>query len=256
MDWLVAIDIKAWESNFLMLERILSYARANSSWLKILFSDNYHHIICTNYSDSWLIYGLLTGVDKVPYGKRPGGVNVSVNPNILIGLDNIEKEEVKDVVYFMLNLDEPPYKLYNIYELSPLSKNLTLISGANSKDIPLIIESQGGNMELYFDQNKPKLEQAKHIAQQERVLGKGKVSSTFKAWNQRNETYAKELLQKAFMDSGSPHTKPSPIYTWDSKNEVYVRFMHSGNWEYHGHDVEDYNEVPYKIKQRYNHWKK
>ena len=256
MDWLVAIDIKAWESNFSMLERILSYAKANSSWLKILFSNNYHHIISTNYSNSWLIYGLLTGVEKVSYDKRRDGINVSVNPNILIGLNNIEKDEIGDVAYFMLNQGEPPYKLYNIYELIPPSKNLTLKCGRHSKNIELIIESQGQNIELYFNQNKPKLEQAKHIAQQTRNLGKGKIASTFKAWNQRDETYAKELLQKAFEDSGSQSFQPSPIYTWDSKNEVYVRFMHSGNWEYHGHDVENYDEVPDVIKRRYNHWKK
>lgn len=31
--------------------------------------------------------------------------------------------------------------------------------------------------------------------------------------------------------------------------------MHSGNWEYHGYDLEDFNEVPHEIKERYNHWK-
>lgn len=31
--------------------------------------------------------------------------------------------------------------------------------------------------------------------------------------------------------------------------------MHSGNWEYHGYDVEIYDEVPAQIKRRYNHWK-
>lgn len=255
MDWLVAIDIKAWESNFFMLERILSYAKAKP-WLSILFSKNINRILSTNHSNSWLLYSILNGVNIVTYDKRPVGVNVSTNPNILVNLDDIEKDEVKDVAYYILNQDEPPHKLYNIYELTPLSKNLTLKCGKHSKNIELIIESQGQNIELYFNQNKPKLEQAKHIAQQQRILGKGKIASTFKAWNQRDETYAKELLQKAFENSGSQFFQPSPIYTWDSKNEVYVRFMHSGNWEYHGHDVENYDEIPDGIKRRYNHWKK
>lgn len=255
MDWLVAIDIKAWESNFLMLEKILSYAKTKS-WLSILFSENIDRILSTNHSDSWLLYSILSGVNIVSYDKRPIGVNVSTNPNILVNLDDIEKDEVRDVAYYMLNQDEPPHKLYNIYELGSSHENLTLTSGANSKDIPLIVESQGGDIQLYFDQNKPRLEQAKHISQQSRNLGKGKIASTFKAWNQRDETYAKELLQKAFENSCSQFFQPSPIYTWDSKNEVYVRFMHSGNWEYHGHDVENYEEVPDVIKRRYNHWKK
>lgn len=255
MDWLVAIDIKAWESNFLMLERILSYAKAKP-WLSILYSKNIDYILSTNHSNSWLLHSILSGVNKVPYGKRPVGVNVYFTPNILVNLDDIEKDEVKDVAHYMLSQNEPPHKLYTIYELSPLHENLTLTSTANSKDIPLIVESQGGNIQQYFDQNKPRLEQAKHIAQQQRILGKGKIASTFKAWNLRNETYAKELLQKAFMDSGSRNLPPQQIFTWDSRNENYVRFMHSGNWEYHGHDVENYDEVPDVIKRRYNHWKK
>ena len=255
MDWLVAIDIKAWESNFLMLERILSYAKAKS-WLSILYSKNIDYILSTNHSNSWLLHSILSGVNIVPYDKRPVGVDVSTNPNILVDLDDIEEDEVKDAAYFILSQEEPPHKLYTIYDLGSSHENLTLTSGTNSKDIPLIVESQRGNIQQYFDQNKPKLEQAKHIAQQSRNLGKGKIASTFKAWNQRDETYAKELLQKAFDNSGSQFFQPSPIYIWDSKNKVYVRFMHSGNWEYHGHDVENYDEVPDVIKRRYNHWKK
>lgn len=258
MDWQVAIDIKIWESDFLMLEKILSYAKAKP-WLKVLFTEHFYEVISMNHSNSWMIYSILSCISKDSYDKRPVGVNVNLSPDILTDLNDAEKDETENVAYHMLHQSEPPHKIYEISqirgEVSP-SVVLTMTSENLSKEISLIIESEGENIESYFSRNMPQLEQAKHIAQQERALGKGKIASTFKAWNQRDDGYAKALLQKAFMDSGAQNLPPEFIYTWDSKNETFVKFMHSGNWKYHGYDIENYDEVPNEIKERYNHWKK
>ena len=257
MDWQVAIDIRIWESDSLLLEKILSYAKAKP-WLKVLFTEHFSEVISMNHSNSWMIYNLLSGIHIDSYDKRPIGRNVTLSPNILEGLNDEEKGETEDVSYHMLHQSEPPHKLYEISQIRggvSSSEVLTLTSGNLSKEISLVVESEGESLESYFSKNTPHLEQAKHIAQQTRYLGKGKIASTFKAWDQRNDGYAKELLQKAFMDSGSQNLPPSSIYIWDPKNETYVKFMHSGNWEYHGYDVENYDEVPTLIKRRYNHWK-
>ena len=257
MDWQVAIDIKIWESDFFMLEKILSYAKAKP-WLKVLFAEDFSEVISMNHPNSWMIYNILSGIHIESYDKKPIDCHMSLSPNILEGLNDEEKIETEDVAYHMLHQGEPPHKLYEIFQIrggaSP-SEVLTLTSDNLSKEIILIVESEGESIESYFSRNTPHLEQAKHISQQARYLGKGKIASTFKAWNQRNDRYAKELLQKAYMDSGSQNLPPSFIYTWDPKNETYVKFMHSGNWEYHGYDVENYDEIPEKIKRRYNHWK-
>ena len=120
----------------------------------------------------------------------------------------------------MLQLAEPPHKIYEMAIARPngtTEKDLTITDGNSSKNVNLIITSNGISLEQFFAHNHPILQQAKHISQQTRYIGGG---------------------------------------TWDSRNENYVKFMHSGNWEYHGYDLEDFNEVPHEIKERYNHWKK
>lgn len=258
MDWQVAIDIKAWESDSSMLIDSLSFAKHRIG-LKVLFADHIYHVISSNHLNSWLICNLLGNVQKDFYSKRPEGVCMAFSPNISVGLNPSEEDETEDVTYSMLQLAEPPHKIYEIAVARPngtTDTNLTITGGSSSKNVNLIITSNGISLEQFFAHNHPKLQQAKHISQQTRYIGGGKIASTFKAWNPNDESYAIELLNKAFGDSGSPTLPPTPIYTWDSRNENYVKFMHSGNWEYHGYDLEDFNEVPHEIKERYNHWKK
>lgn len=257
MYWLVAIDIKIWE-DFSMLNKILSCAK-EEKMIGVLFNDNLYDKI-NKLPENWLIYKMLSEIDLDSFEDRPPSANVIFSPNILNGLKEDEKSITKNIGYSILKRNEPPHKLYDISKLrvntGTVSGFLSISSGKLRKNISLIIETDGEDIVKHIEKNSPKLEQAKHIAQQTRYLGKRKVASTFKAWDPRDESYAEELLKKAFKDSDSNVLPPSSIYIWDSKNETYVRFLHSGNWEYHGHDVEDYNEVPDKIKKRYNHWKK
>lgn len=258
MDWQVAIDIKAWESDFSMLVDSLGFAKHRIE-LKVLFADHIYDVISSNHQSSWIICNLLGNVQKVPYRERPVGVHITFSPNILEGLNLNEENETENVTYSMLQSAEPPHKIYEMAVARPngaTDTDLTITDGSSSKNVNLIITSNGLSLEQFFAHNHPKLQQAKHISQQTRYIGGGKIASTFKAWNPNDESYAIKLLDKAFGDSGSPTLPPTPIYTWDSRNENYVKFMHSGNWEYHGYDLEDFNEVPREIKERYNHWKK
>ena len=158
MNWLVAIDIRIWKSDFFMLEKILSYAKAKP-WLKVLYTDDLNEMISTNYSESWLIYNVLSAINLIKYSKRPVDTSVKFSPNILEGLNESEKDATENIAYYMLHQGEPPHKLYNIYQLEGNnlpSNTLTLRSEKHSRNIELIIESQGQNIELYFNQNKPK----------------------------------------------------------------------------------------------------
>ncbi|WP_314700620.1 hypothetical protein [Prevotella jejuni] len=258
MDWQVAIDIKAWKSDFHVLENVLSYAKAKP-WIKVLFSESLHQFISIDNENSWAIYKMFVDVAFEPYTDRPNGTNMKYSPDISNGLSQQEDEETGNATYSMLHHGEPSHKIYEMAVGRPngaTDAGLSLTDGTLSKNVDLIITSNNQSLELFFVQNHPKLQQAKHISQQTRNLGRGKVASTFKAWNPNDESYAIELLDKAFADTGSPTLPPTPIYTWDSRNENYVKFMHSGNWEYHGYDLENFSEVPSEIRKRYNHWKK
>ena len=225
MDWQVAIDIKAWESDSSMLIDSLDFAK-NRIDLKVLFADHIYNIISSNHQNSWLICYLLGNVQKVSYHERPVGVQITFSPNISEGLNLNEEDETKNVTYSMLQLAEPPHKIYEMAIARPngtTEKDLTITDGNSSKNVNLIITSNGISLEQFFAHNHPILQQAKHISQQTRYIGGGKIASTFKAWNPNDESYAIELLDKAFGDSGSPTLPPTPIYTWDSRNENYVK---------------------------------
>ena len=94
---------------------------------------------------------------------------------------------------------------------------------------------------------KPQLRQAKHHMF-EHSMGKGKIASTFKAWDKNDDSYAKQLLDEAFIQYKGKEWPAKNLYVWDTKNNTYVRFMHSQNYEYHGYDCQE-NDVPeiYKI---------
>ena len=107
MDWQVAIDIKAWESDSSMLIDSLSFAK-HKIGLKVLFADHIYHVINSNHLNSWLICSLLGNVQKDSYRKRPEGVRITFSPNISVGLNPNEENETEDVAYSMLQLAEPP----------------------------------------------------------------------------------------------------------------------------------------------------
>ena len=97
-DWQVAIDIKIWESDFFMLEKILSYAKAKP-WLKVLFAEDFSEVISMNHPNSWMIYNILSGIHIESYDKKPIDCHMSLSPNILEGLNDEEKIETEDVAY-------------------------------------------------------------------------------------------------------------------------------------------------------------
>lgn len=96
----------------------------------------------------------------------------------------------------------------------------------------------------------PSLNQGKHY-QFERNLGKGKKASKFSAYNIRNEEYARNLLHEAFIFTDG-EIPVKDMYAWDSANETYVRFMHSGNNEYHGFDI-PLAKCPQDIREKFGH---
>lgn len=145
MDWQVAIDIKAWESDSSMLIDSLSFAKHRIG-LRVLFADHIYHVISSNHLNSWLICNLLGNVQKDFYSKRPEDVCMAFSPNISVGLNPNEEDETEDVAYSMLQLAEPPHKIYEIAVARPngtTDTNLTITDGSSSKNVNLIITSNG-----------------------------------------------------------------------------------------------------------------
>ena len=154
MDWQVAIDIKAWESDSSMLIDSLDFAK-NRIDLKVLFADHIYNIISSNHQNSWLICYLLGNVQKVSYHERPVGVQITFSPNISEGLNLNEEDETKNVTYSMLQLAEPPHKIYEMAIARPngTTEKVLTRTKENPEDNPLSdlsIQLSTGNHTIYF----------------------------------------------------------------------------------------------------------
>lgn len=253
MKWQVAIDIKWWEDeNCLLLYDLLEYAKGKN-WLSIMFSDRLYQMIFPG--NIFLLSSVLQQISRDPYSLYTKS-NIILSPDIAHGLANDEVQEIEGVLFNFLQENEPPHKLYAITAGRNKSSDKFLhIQEKTSKDIDILTVSCANSLSSFLQAHRPILNQAKHISQQQRNIG-GYSVSTFKAWNSRDSSYAEQLLNNAFDDSGAQLLPPDELFIWDPRNETYVRFMHSGNWEYHGHDFDEYERIPDLVKKRYNHWKK
>lgn len=254
MDWQTAIDIKIWEDkNCSLLDDLLSFAKGKN-WVSVLFSDRLFNMVSPEYI--WLVYKNLQQVKRSNYNCIPQGTEIALSPDLTAALNETEKAETEGMAFSFLQTVEPPHKVYALRANRNSTNATTLgIQGISSKNIPLLTIEASDGLKQFLDAHEPKLAQAKHIAQLERNIG-GEVASKFSAWDPRHSEYAESLLKKAYDESGARLLPPNELFVWDKKNEKYVRFMHSGNWEYHGHDFEEYNRIPDEVKRRYNHWKK
>lgn len=251
MNWQVAIDIEAWECLDETMLDILEYA-SNNSKVSVLFSERLYDVMSPEGKN--LIDSYLSSIDIVPYEKKSKAQKITLIPDLTQNLIEDEIAEVECMAYQLWKTTEPPLKLYAINESrnSENAQKLTIERDRKQKGVDLLTSTK---FEDFQHRLEPILEQAKHIAQQERNIG-GETVSTFKAWNPHNDTYARELLKQAWYDTTADDVYPKVLYVWDSQTETYVRFMHSGNGEYHGHDFAEFNRIPDEVKERYHHWKK
>lgn len=255
MDWQLAIDIKWWkEYPSPLLYELLSFAKGKK-WLSIKFSDKlYMQMPPSSLS---LTSSMLQQILCSPYDSKPDNVAISLQPDLRCGLNQQEIVETENVAYSFLEQSEPPHKIYALLaSRNADSQDELIIQGNSTKSVALLtIDETIDSLKHFLKTHEPVLNQAKHNAHQTRYLG-GEVVSKFSAWNPRDPERAQKLLKEAFDNSGAKLLPPDEMFVWDSLNETYVRFMHSGNWEYHGHDFDEFNRIPEKVKARYNHRKK
>jgi hypothetical protein len=257
MDWQIAIDVELWKDpGIVLLDSVLTYAQDRKDWLAVMFSDRLYEMIPCGAEGIW---STLSKVNFCRYDDKPQDVTMSLTPDLTKGLASNGVAITEGVAYAFGQTSEPLRKVYGVSQTRNVDNADELLISLKNDGIQkaVILHSIDSSESILacFNAPEPKLNQQKHIAQQERNIG-GKIASAFKAWDQNDETYAKELLKKAYREYGFPLSEPKELYTWDSENERYVKFRNSRNWEYHGYDVTNYNEVPDNIKERHHHWKK
>jgi len=109
----------------------------------------------------------------------------------------------------------------------------------------------------WIDSCWPKLDQKKHGAEaKESRLG---TVSPFTSFFACGETYAEELLRKAYLESVEECEFPHYLYTWDPEAETFVEFRHENHdgdshHDYHGRDLSrnEYERVPSYLRDKYH----
>lgn len=184
---------------------------------------------------SYDLFRLLSGIDYEPYQFSHKAQYINTNPDILFNLS-----------------DEPlKYTRQALNKLYLQSDSFKIFAGSdtNTEDFEIILDGKsekarnfnpkGSNsLEGLLHSLEPKLKQLKHF-KNPRYDGPREVSS-FSAYDRNDESYAKELLLRAYEDyPGNVDGQTTDLYTFDLKNRTFVKFWASRNNEFHGMDISD-----------------
>ena len=262
--WITNIEASIWKDSAdsahpeltLQLSDILNNLLQSESTL--LFRDKILEI--TNFYENDMFKYIVDLIARVPtqlYGEEKSALYLKSTPDVTI---NINEEIIKkETLYqlFALHFNKETYSLHIISSDrldNHLQGNRLILTRDKTNTHKIFLEKNSQSVfQSFLEKLRPKLNQMKHT-QFQRNIGKGKIASTFKAWDKNNENYAHQLLQEAFNIYLGDEFPPHDLYTWDEKNKTYVHFMHSGNNEFHGYDI-PITEVPDKIKKIFHIYK-
>ena len=182
---------------------------------------------------------------------------VSANPNVAnAGLAAEVETEIKNQLVAIHNQEDSTDTAYILEMARGFGENdsLETVIRSSSRKHDLLNASGGDEVKEYFRKFHPVLVQLKHHQFAYKIDGKD--VSPFSAYNPNDTKEAEGLLAKAMDDFEGDYSHSNPpeaLYTWDAVNRCYVCFHHSGNWEYHGYDLQSpYSDVPQYIKQKYH----
>ncbi len=254
--WLLCIDVTIWASalsgnkaDFPILLSLIDEVRPTD--MQLMYRDNLEKLGAASFEKHWLLASKLSKISTVGYGSATTDVSVKTNPELPTdALASDIKQEMSCVFTFLYNRQTmKPRPVLSTRRISSDKVLLTKENESHRRTLYVCGVSQGAILER-VEALTPKLNQAKHFMF-ERNLGKGKIASTFSAYDRNNLQPALELLQLAFQKYDGEELPASSLWVWDEKHHCYVQFMHSINNEYHGHDENTLNKVPKSVRDIY-----
>jgi len=244
MQWIVTIDIpfwitalekgeKEWDDLLALLDAVLDEN------IQLLYRNEIIGLAQEMPDNSWLLYSKLSKISTIGYDTNQKAIYIKSHPDLTKGISkqNVKTEICNQVAFLYNRTGALPRAMMSTDRLTVkdvvLSKDnknerRMYVCGVKSNDIQQRIKS-------FF----PVLNQGKHF-QFERYLGKGKVASKFSAYDKNNKKPAEDLLRTAFLHYSGEQLPAEELWAKDEINGCYVRFMHSGNNEYHGYDEKDF----------------
>ena len=262
MDWLATVDVPAMtlsqavdkEKEGSVLADVLTALK--DSKVKVLFRDELYSIM-QGLESKRLLY-VLPQMDIERYQTSTKAQYIKSNPDLFKGIGvKTEEDEIKYQLYNLHTENRQTSKVYLVSRIQPKTNTLQTTLNKKTENHNLVYFQGSEDVLSFMSGNRPRLVQHKHTSSAY-ALG-GYQVSPFSAYDPNDESAAKALLLQAFdeyQDAIMPNTPPDVLFTRDLANRTYVCFRHSGNWEYHGHDIPTSDpNLPDYIKRKYNIWK-
>ncbi len=205
------------------------------SGIILIVPDKWEEIISRNsfIAGSYELFSLLLQLPVVELSHSNKAAYIRVNPDILNKMEDSSRETVRQQLYALSQYDDArrvfagSEQPVNIFTVS-YDRHSVVIDNYSPRGIKSFID--------YYNSLRPRLEQLKHF-QRTRRAG-GEEISPFSAYDKGDETYANELLQKAFEEHQGDVNDRTYLYTYDRKNKTYVQFRPGRNGVYHGMDID------------------
>lgn len=204
----------------------------------------------SNMTDKlWVLYSKLSKMSTIGYPTDDKAGYVKSTPDVTTAINDVEQiAEVGQQMAFLYKRDYSVPRPVKITQRINAPEIVLVKDKKNPRKVYLC-GTGNGDVQKRINSLEPVLNQAKHY-QYERNLGKGKIASTFSAYDKQNEEPAKALLRGAFLLYKGEELPANELWVKDEAHGCYVRFMHSGNNQYHGYDERDLNKVPQDVKER------
>lgn len=255
---LTAVDCTSPDLAYWRLEKtteILHEVSAGKGLL--LFRDALYEMAFRHKRIPELFWKEFSNVNCESYQDDEDASVVSANPNVAdAGLTAEVETEIKTQLVAIHNQEDSTDTAYIVEMDRGFGENNSLktVIRTSTRTHDLLNVSEGNAVKEYFQKFHPVLVQLKHHQFAYKIGGKD--VSPFSAYDPNNTREAESLLAKAMDDfegDYSHNNPPESLYTWDAVNRCYVCFHHSGNWQYHGYDIQSpYSDVPQYIKQKYH----
>lgn len=238
--WIICVDVPLWVSalcnNQNDWEKLMSLLdEVAKPENQLLYRDEISQLAGNMPDNLWVLYSKLSKMSTVGYPTDAKASYVKSNPDVSIGIgDAGQKAEVEHQMAYLYKRDNSvPRPVMAVQRIK--STEVVLKKDNKNPRKAYVCGVNSGDIQNRIDSLEPVLDQAKHFMF-ERNLGKGKVASTFSAYDKQNEEPAKALLKDAFMHYYGEELPAKVLWAKDEAHGCFVKFMHSGNNRYHGFD--------------------
>lgn len=186
---------------------------------------------------NWSLYNNFNedSITSIPLINKPHFSNAS----------QIEAKSQIGHLFFDNSLKDYKFIAFNYFYNH--TDNLTLTRENESKVIETLQFTSPNDIIQFFDKYKTKFRHhTKHRKESYYDYERQEQVSPFSCYHNQGELAAQELLDKAFFFEGH-------YYNFDIVNNVFVRFIMTSAFEYHGHDLLDEgNNIPNQVKKKFN----